>query len=169
MIVEPDLDHLCATWGPALTGLLAARGSSWSEAEELAQDVLAEAWLERRRFRGAFDDERAVGAWLAGIARNLQRVALRRARRRPRPLEEPDAVAGPAGDESEARARAVREAVERLPASEREVVQAFYLDETSTTRIAALLGLTARAVEGRLRRARARLAAWLDAARPARS
>ena len=56
-----------------------ARGASWAQAEELAQDVFAEAWIHIERFRGDFEDERAFGAWLAGIARNLHRTEVRKA------------------------------------------------------------------------------------------
>ena len=155
-----DLEHLVARWRGPLVGLLAARGLPWGQAEELAQDVFAEAWMGRGRFQGDAGDERAMGAWLAGIARNLHRTETRR----PQPASTDAAVepqaAGPtpqerldAGDE----AARVHAAIDALPDREREVVRAFYLEETSAARVAALLETSERAVEGLLRRARERL------------
>ena len=158
-----DLDSLIDAWRGPLVGLLAARGASWSEANELAQDVFAEAWLGRGRFRGDPGDERAVGRWLAGIAVNLLRAARRRrAKREPRLGDAGrDGGSAPmvesAEDPGAERLRRLREAIEELPERERAVVQAFYLEETSTARVAALLGTSERAVEGLLRRARERL------------
>jgi len=160
-----DLDALVAEWRGPLVGLLAARGATPAEAHELAQDVFAEAWLSRERFRGDPSDPRAVGGWLAGIARNLHRTASRRHERRALPLEAAAEVES-AGESAPAEdpLAPLRAAIERLPERERIVVQAFYLEETTTKHVAALLHVTPRAVEGLLRRARARLASWLEEA-----
>ena len=53
--------------------------------------------------------------------------------------------------------RHVKSSGHGVPSRQRIVVQAFYLEETSTARVAALLETSERAVEGLLRRARARL------------
>lgn len=162
---ELDLDHLIDRWRGPIVGLLSARGSSWDEAEELAQDVFAQAWMARARFRGDVNDARSVGAWLAGIARNLHRD-----RRRPRPARvvsidaTPHEGADGFATEDEAateEAALVLAAVERLPDAEREAVQAFYLETSTTGEVAGLLGITERAVEGLLYRARKRLRQWL--------
>ena len=151
-----DLDRLIERWRGPLVGLLGARGADRGQAIEIAQEVFAEAWMSRDRFRGDLEDERAVGAWLAGIARNLHRVATRS--RGPRLVEVTEQTL-PAGAEvqPEDNAARLREAVQALPDPEREVVQAFYLEQTSVRLVAGLLGVSERAVEGRLRRARQRL------------
>ena len=158
-----DLDALIDRWRGPLVGLLAARGASWSEASELAQDAFAEAWLHGDRFRGDVNDERAVGAWLAGIARNLHRAAMRNASApiSPKPLESASEPTQRPDDPDDEQLHALRTAIGELPDREREVIQAFYLEETSTARVAALLETTERAVEGLLRRARQRLKAAL--------
>ncbi|MEX1026324.1 MAG: sigma-70 family RNA polymerase sigma factor [Planctomycetota bacterium] len=166
-----DVTDWIDTWRGPLIGLALARGLDRAAAHELAADVFAEAWLGRERFRGDFDDERAFGAWLGGIARNLHRAGQRA--RTHLPLDDVTVARQPT-DEASSDERAnentdVRAAIERLPEAEREVVRMFYLEETSTRRVAALLGLTERAVEGRLRRARERLAGWLAPAADARA
>lgn len=165
MSEELDLEVLVDTWRGPLTGLFAARGVDPAEAVELAQDVFAEAWIGRGRFRGDPGDPRAVGAWLAGIARNLHRARARR--RRPERLEPGVAEARAArvpDPEAEAAAR-LREAVDALPDRERAVVKAFYFERSSTVHVAALLGISPRAVEGLLRRARTRLEVTLSSVR----
>lgn len=158
-----DLDSLIDAWRGPLIGLLGARGASRGEAIELAQDVFAEAWLGRARFAGDPGDERAVGRWLSGIAVNLLRSANRRRRKQESCLEDAgaDGESAPAAESAEdpgaERLRRLREAITALPERERVVVQAFYQEETSTARVAILLGTSKRAVEGLLRRARERL------------
>jgi RNA polymerase sigma-70 factor, ECF subfamily len=164
-----DLDQLIEAWRGPLIGLFAARGVAYGEAIELAQDVFAEAWIGRGRFQGAPKNTRAVGAWLSGIARNLHRASSRK--RRPEPLEQGLAEQEPAPEASdhEIRAAELRRAIEALPDRERAVVQAFYFEETSSAHVAALLGIAPRAVEGLLRRARARLKESLESASVASS
>jgi RNA polymerase sigma-70 factor (ECF subfamily) len=160
-----DLDALIDAWRGPLIGLLSARGASYSEAIELVQDVFAEAWIGRERFRASPGDTRQVGAWLAGIALNRQRVSHRK--RRPEALPMDLAQPQPADEESEAEHQAanLRAAIEQLPDRERAVVKTFYFEETSSAHVAALLGIGPRAVEGLLRRARARLKEILERGR----
>ena len=105
------------------------------------------------------DDVEDAGRWLAGIARNLHRKHLRRPRLVD--LEDVDDVSAEEQRPLDERAR-VRAAIDRLPPPEREVVRMFYLEQTSTRQVAALLGTSERAVEGKLRRARQRLEGWLE-------
>lgn len=73
----------------------------------------------------------------------------------PLPEEEPGEPSSQAAEQSserEQRATLVHAAIARLPASEREVIIAFYLEQTPSAHVAALLGLSERVVEGRLRR-----------------
>lgn len=159
-----DLDAWMAAWRGPLTGWFTRRGAALVDADERVAEVFARAWLHRERFRGDAADDGAASAWLLGIARNVEREARRR--RAPRSLEgvaHPEAP--PSDEEAQARdeTRRVRAAIQRLPPQERALVVAFYFDGTSAARVAHLLGLTERAVEGRLRRARERLRAWLSA------
>ena len=154
-----DIERLIEAWRGPLTGLLAGWGADWGAAAELAQDTLVEAYLARSRFEGDPGDPAATGPWLRGIARNLF-LAHGRARKRGGPeLFEGSLEASapaPEGGEHE-RVVELRAAMARLPEDLRTVVYARYLEEASVREVAGLLGLTEKAVEGRLRRAREQL------------
>ena len=57
---------------------------------------------------------------------------------------------------------ALRQAIARLPAKQREVVLMHYLEETHVKEVAALLSVSAKTVEGRLYQARRNLRRLLD-------
>ncbi len=156
--------------GP-LVGLLASWGSDWATAEELAGDPFAEAWMGREPFQGDPGDLGAVGAWLRGIAHHLWKASLRKRRRDrivPGPTPQVAGVDGPAVDggaafgglppaesEQEVQRRAsLKVAFDQLKPQHQNILRMYYLEETATADVAALLGLTTRAVEGRLYQAR---------------
>jgi RNA polymerase sigma-70 factor (ECF subfamily) len=60
----------------------------------------------------------------------------------------------PSDPEPSEHLEALRRAIERLPAKQRQVVLMHYLEETSVNEIAALLSVTAKTIEGRLYQAR---------------
>lgn len=147
--------------GP-LIGHLASRGASWREAEELAMDTFAEAWLGRARMRGAVDDPAAVAAWLRGIAYNLLLAHRRSLARRDAPL--PAAEPAAPSLERDARHETLRAAFTQLRPEFQEVLRMHYLEATTAREVAAMLGETVKAVEGRLYQARRALRALVDAA-----
>ena len=146
--------------GP-LVGLVASWSNDWREAEELAQDVLAEAWVGRDRFEGDPEDLGAVGAWLRGIAFRLH-AARRRGRARLRLVggrEEggPLDLAILPGEGEDPRMEALRSAFGELSSEHQSVLRMRYLEPSSNREVAALLGRTEKAVEHLLRRARREL------------
>lgn len=157
---EPDFDALIERFRGALIGFLSAHGAR--EPIELAEDVFAEAWLGRERFRGTWDDDGAVGAWLRGIALNLHRAESRR--RAPGPRLADDALEPAASESVESDdVRRVRVAIERLPARLRAPLVMHHLERTPVRRVAALLGVSEKTAEGRLYRARRELGRIVDA------
>ncbi|HEX4611612.1 MAG TPA: sigma-70 family RNA polymerase sigma factor [Urbifossiella sp.] len=121
---------------------------------DLADDVLQETWLTAVRRLRAFDPTvGAFAAWLAGIAANAVRNALRARRRKPtRPLSEaPEPGTGPAAADT---AERVAAALAALPGHYEAVLRAKYLDRRTVDEIAAAHGLTPKAVESLLGRAR---------------
>ncbi len=155
------IDDLIHTWRGPLVGLIASWGAPWRDATELALDSFTEAWMARARFEGSFDDPRAVGPWLRGIAFNLHATWYRRHRRtRTEEVRQDEAVAP--SDEKTERLAIVRAAIDRLPGPQRTAVLMHYLEETSVRETAALLDVTEKVIEGRLYRARLRLRELLE-------
>jgi RNA polymerase sigma factor (sigma-70 family) len=168
--LDPELGALIARWRGALVGMLRAWGSV--EAVDLAQDVFAEAWLGRERFDGDWTDDARVGPWLRGIARNLNAAAARERGRRPALVEVAiDRLADPKTehDSADDRGAGVRAAIARLPEKLGMPIWMHYLERTPVRRVAALLGVPEKTVEGRLYRARRELARMLGDREPGRS
>lgn len=132
---------------------------SRDEAEDLTQETFLQAWRHRARLR----DPRAARAWLFSIAVNLWRSRLRRKGRseqaaelpdepgpRPANLPEEDLVA-------QEDVRRVREAIDALPARQREVVYLHACEALPLREIAGVLGISLEAVRSSLSLARKRL------------
>jgi len=128
---------------------------------QLAEDVTQEAWLRAVydwRRKGAPDNPIA---WLTTVARNL---ILNSLRRRP-DLSLDDvllAVDSDAVSDSAEVASLVNEALAKLPASEARLLESFHYDRCKTAQLARQYGVSERAIEGRLRRARERLRRELE-------
>ena len=130
---------------------------------ELARDVVQESFLRAWRGMDKLKDSERFGGWLHGIVRNTARSAMRemqRVRAMAEKLSMQPAPQAPAADEDAMdteRRRLVREALGRLGETQREVVSLHYVDGLSYADIAAFLGVTESAVQGRLQRGRAQL------------
>jgi RNA polymerase sigma-70 factor (ECF subfamily) len=96
-----------------------------------------------------------VGAWLRGIAFHLFSAVRRREGRRATVALELEPAAPPIEDsvDEERRAALVR-AFARLSGPHQTVLRMHYLEASSSREVAALLGVTPKAVEGRLYQAR---------------
>jgi RNA polymerase sigma-70 factor, ECF subfamily len=132
---------------------------SRQEAEDLTQDTFLQAWRRRGRLR----DADAARVWLFTIARNLWTDRLRRKGRRPAaveplPEDHPSAAVGAdrlsIGRED---VRRVLDALDSLPARQREVLHLHACEELSLDEIAAVLGISADAAKASLCEARRRL------------
>jgi RNA polymerase sigma-70 factor (ECF subfamily) len=128
---------------------------------ELAEDVTQEVWLRATREwrqRGVPD---VPLAWLTAVARNLIIDQLRR--HEDVPLDSVSAAdvlaAVEQNDVSDSAeiASAVSHALLRLPKAEAQLLEAFHFDRFRVSQLAASYGISERAIEGRLRRARERL------------
>ncbi len=150
-ITSEHLDQWVESFRGPLVGLMASWGLDWAEAEEMAADSFAEAWMGRARFAGDPSDLGAVGAWLRGISMNLFRSA-RRKRRFLRAV--PEDLPMPAMGEEDERQEPLREAFAELRQEHQNILRMYYLEETGTDEVAALLDLTRKAAENRLYQAR---------------
>lgn len=131
----------------------------------LAEDVTQEAWLRAvREWRRNGPPDQPI-AWLTTVARNLLASYYRRYR--PAELDALLAMARELADtgrgaDSQRIATTVNHALSRLPAAQADLIESFHFDRRPTAQIAKDAGLSERAIEGRLRRARLRLRRELE-------
>jgi RNA polymerase sigma-70 factor, ECF subfamily len=129
------------------------------EAEDLAQETYLRAW----RRRGQLRDPKATSVWLLSIARNLWNDRLRRKARGAAKTEpiDPDCPSAESGPDRDTVVREdlrqVLDAMEKLPARQREVLYLFAREELSLREIAGVLDITPEAAKASLCEARKRL------------
>ncbi|MEX2285400.1 MAG: sigma-70 family RNA polymerase sigma factor [Gemmatimonadota bacterium] len=124
---------------------------------DLAEDVTQETWLRAVRAWHADGVPDRPLAWLTTVSRNLLANHFRRLQ--PEPLHEDvtESVAGDPIDDADTRRALVSRALARLPIPQLRLLEAFHFKRQRVADIAAEHGLSERAVEGRLRRARQQL------------
>jgi RNA polymerase sigma-70 factor (ECF subfamily) len=133
---------------------------------ELAEDVTQEVWLRAvREWRHKGVPDNPLG-WLTTVARNL---ILNHLRRREAvsldavsAAEVLDALESNTVSDSAEIATVVREALTRLPKDEAQLLETFHYDRCKVAQLAEAYGISERAIEGRLRRARERLRRELE-------
>jgi RNA polymerase sigma-70 factor (ECF subfamily) len=125
---------------------------------ELAEDLHQETWLAVARHATRLAPDSDLGAWIFTIARNQLRSAHRSATRA-RPPEAPAIVA----TDDDPAAHDLERALAALPDAHREILLLVGVEGLSVERAAAVLSLRPDAARQRLARARAALAARLEA------
>jgi RNA polymerase sigma-70 factor (ECF subfamily) len=126
---------------------------------DLAEDAAQEVFTIACRDIGNLKSKERFAAWLAGICRNVSRQMLKAQRIKPLALND-DYVAKNVEDTQDRR-EAIRRAVWSLREAERELIVLRYFDGFSQARISEVLNLTAQAVNGRLVRAKRKIAKYL--------
>jgi RNA polymerase sigma-70 factor (ECF subfamily) len=157
-ITETQLLRIYAETIDALYGYASRRCGGQ---RELAEDVTQEVWLRAiREWRRTGKPDHPL-AWLTTVARNL---ILNHFRRREgvsldsiSPAQVLAAVDANTVSDSAEIASAVSHALTRLPQAEAQLLEAFHYQRCKMWQIALAYGISERAVEGRLRRARERL------------
>lgn len=124
-------------------------------AEDAAQDVFAIAC----RDIGSLKSKERFAAWLAGICRNVSRQILRA--NKGKPVAVVDNPAAQKRDDTEDRREAIRKAVWSLREPERELIVMRYFDGFSQGQISEVLDISPQAVNGRLIRAKRKIAEYL--------
>jgi RNA polymerase sigma factor (sigma-70 family) len=148
---------------PRVTALVRRMLTSREEAEDVVQEAVLQAFLGLERLR----EPASFGSWLCAIAVNVARMRLRSSREpaglggAPVPPDQLELVSSDplpeqVVEELESLA-ALHEALEPLPAHEREAVLMYYVDGLTAEEIAALLDERPGTVRVRLHRARGRL------------
>lgn len=146
------------------------------DARDITQEAFVRVYTQRHKFRV---QQGTFRAWLFRITANLCTDHLRKLKRTPTALVKPEVCADeharaqlfadlPAEgqDPSELASRAsdlfqLQQAIARLPAALREPLVLFTLEERTQQECAELLGVSAKAVEMKVRRARTELQAML--------
>ena len=146
--------ELCARYYPAMVAIAHSIVGDRHLAEDTAQQAFAKAAVKLPQLtkRGRF------GGWVATICRNAAKD-MARSVRPVRSIEEFSAAATES-DENTA-SEAVKEALAGLSQSGREVIYLRFYDSMSYEQISAILGVSEQAINGRLRRAKRRLAEHL--------
>ena len=157
---QQGMEALLRRHGPLLRYIIAPILEDPREREECLSDVTMLVW---EQIAGYDPEKGGFPAWLSALARN---TALNRRRgtlrREGRQAELEDSLPDPAPGPEEAllrkeRSQRIQKAVDRLGTVDRNLFYRKYYYLQSTAQMAAELGLSQRAVEGRLRRLRLRL------------
>jgi RNA polymerase sigma factor (sigma-70 family) len=130
-----------------------------------AEDVLQRVFYEVWRHNARYDPSRSLAAWVLGIARKRAIDHLRRRRNMAVALEDLDEVVGEDGRELAdryARRYEVRDALNRLPDAQREVLVLAYFGRFTQSEIATHLGVPLGTVKARSFRGLRRLAESLS-------
>lgn len=158
-VAAGDRDALAALFdrhSPVILGVLTRMLRQRSEAEEILQEALLQAWQEAGRYRPALATPRG---WLLMLARSRALDRLRsnsaRVRREEVVASGPLAVAAaepsaPARLEAEERRRGVVEALAQLSPPQRECIELAFFDGLTHTQIAERLGQPLGTVKSRI-------------------
>jgi RNA polymerase sigma-70 factor (ECF subfamily) len=124
---------------------------------DLAEDAAQEVFAVACRDIESLKSKERFAAWLAGICRNVSRQMLRTNRIKPAALSDEHPAKSDGGDHREA----IHQAVWNLREAERELIILRYFDGFSQARISEVLGLSPQALNGRLVRAKRKIAKYL--------
>jgi RNA polymerase sigma factor (sigma-70 family) len=153
------IEALLRRYGPLLRYVIGGILPDPGDAEDCYSEVSLAVWQNLERYDPAVS---RLSTWLTAIARNTALNHRKARQRQERRLTESGAEpVSPATPESELlrreRAERLRAAIDALGTEERRLFYRKYYYLQSTARIAAELGLSQRAAEGRLYRLRQRL------------
>ena len=125
----------------------------------LAEDAAQEAFAIACRDIESLKSKERFAAWLAGICRNVSRQILRANKIKPAALS--DEHAAQSKKDCEDRRNTIRRAVWNLRETERELIVLRYFDGFSQGQISEVLDISPQAVNGRLVRAKRKIAKYL--------
>ncbi len=155
--IDGDADgftELCRRYYPAMVAIAHSVLGDRHLAEDAAQQVFAKAAVKLPQLK----KENRFAGWLAVICRNVARDMARNTEKL-RTTEDLSMIAATA--ETDDDAEEVRKALNRLSAPAREVIFLRYYDGMSYEQISSVLGISEQAINGRLRRAKKKMADYL--------
>jgi RNA polymerase sigma-70 factor (ECF subfamily) len=146
--------ELCKRYYPAMVAIAHSILGDRDLAEDAAQLSFAKAAIKLSQLK----DSNKFAGWLTVICRNAARDLARRQNDCQVPDRYPGAVDKPEKDDSK---EAVKEALKKLSDSAREIIYLRYYDGLSYEQISSVLGISEQAINGRLRRAKKKMAEYL--------
>ena len=157
--VNGDVDGftvLCGRYYPAMVAIAHSVLGDKHLAEDAAQDTLAKACRKLGQLRNR--DKFAL--WLAAICRNVAKNIAHR-RDKTCTIEDLSSITADSQRQDQG-TEAVKEAIDKLSAAARELIYLRYYDGMSYEQISKVLGLSQQAINGRLRRAKKKIADYLQ-------
>ncbi|HEY4320376.1 MAG TPA: sigma-70 family RNA polymerase sigma factor [Gemmatimonadales bacterium] len=148
-------DDILKVYTTSIDGLYAFVARRCSGDRDLAEDIVQETWLRAVKAWHARGIPDTPAAWLTTVARNLLRNHVRRLPHDP--LDETLVAATTRPDRSAEQQSLLTRALGHLSVPHQRLLRAFHFDRQPVAHIAADHGISERAVEGRLRRARQQL------------
>jgi len=155
--MDGDVDSfgkLCQRYYAAIVAIAYSVLGDHQLAEDAAQESFARALLKLRSLR----NRAKFATWLAAICRN---VAKDMVATKARQISSEDISKVAARSGSDDSVRAVLQAVEQLPAPAKELVILRYYDGLSYEEISCVLGISKATINGRLTRAKRKMAKYL--------
>lgn len=154
---ERGLDALLTHYGPLMRYIIAPILANAEDREECLSEVAMRVWEKIAQYDG---DRGSFNAWLTAITRNTALNRRRRVTSEDSEIPENTPAPEPTPEEMFLRAErqnAVKRAIGQLSQSDRNLFYRKYYYLQSTMQIASELGMTQRAVEGKLYRLKKRL------------
>jgi len=153
---RPSFESIFVEYAPRVRAYFLRHGLNRSLADEIAQEVMLSVWNHSDRFD---PDKGAMSTWVFAIARNRLIDSVRKTRR---PEPDPDDPCWVGDRQSQeptperaavelSRARTLRNALARLPAEQRRVLEALYFDGQSMSELSAAAGIPLGTVKTRAR------------------
>lgn len=148
-------NELCRRYYPTLVAVADSILLDYHLAEDAAQEALAAAC----RGLGTLRKPEYFGAWVGVICRNVAKDMLRQ---RPGRREVADADAKCEADcVDDEQDKILSDAIQRLPTNLREVIFLRFYNEMSYGQMAKVLGISQQSIDGRLHRAKKKIAGYL--------
>jgi RNA polymerase sigma-70 factor, ECF subfamily len=150
-----SFNELCRRYYPSLVAVADSILLDHHLAEDAAQEALAAACRGLKTLRRP----ESFGAWVGSVCRNVAKDMLRQL---PRQREASDGHTKKESDcVDDEQSKILSEAIQQLPQHLREVVFLRFYNEMSYGQMSNVLGATQQSIDGRLRRAKKKIAAYL--------
>jgi len=146
--------ELCRRYYPVMVAIAHSITGERDLAEDATQTAFAKAAVKLPQLK----NEKKFPGWLAAICRNTARDLIRRENGRQRTDELSGTTTKTNSDDS---TEIVREALNKLSAYGKEIIYLRFYDGLSYEQISSVLGISEQAINGRLRRAKKKMAQYI--------